>query len=114
MEDGADVPPEPTTEETPPEGDRLPSHEERLEHCYEQIRVLRAEIAELRSHSHPELAHAVHEHEYAHSGHTHEVKGDETTEQRLPGENGASGSGSSQDASPSPTHPYFRKVKLRG
>jgi hypothetical protein len=103
MGEGENVPP--TTEETVKEEQHLPTTEERLEHCYDEIGALRAEIAELRSHSHPELAHATHEHDYAHSGHTHEitVNSERTEEPSTEHQEGG-------DSTPSVTHPYFRKV----
>src|SRR5438270_10204248 len=65
------------TAETVREEQHLPSTEERLEHCYNEIRELRSEIAELRSHSHPELAHSAHEHsDLARHDHKHELEVD--------------------------------------
>lgn len=100
---------EPTTEETVREEQHLPTTEERLEHCYEELRTLRAEIAELRSHSHAELAHSTHEHpEHAKHDHVHTVTEAEHTsephsEQQQQSEGG-------NDSGPSATHPYFRRI----
>src|SRR5947209_20458004 len=53
---------EQATTETVREGQHLPTTEERLEHCYGEIRTLRSELAGLRAHSHPQPAHSAHEH----------------------------------------------------
>ena len=108
--ENADVPPAPEPEEPTREEQHLPTTEERLEHCYDEIRTLRAEIAELRSHSHAELAHSSHEHEeYSRHDHAHDVPHD-AERTSIPTEEHESGGGATNDNQPDNTHWYFRKI----
>lgn len=109
-EENADVPPTETPEETVHEEQHLPTTEERLEHCYNELGALRAEIAELRSHSHPELAHSTHEHpEHARHDHVHDIPNSDADRTSEPTEKHES-SGGSNDKQPESTHWYARKV----
>src|SRR5437879_12952187 len=116
MADGEeDVPPTETPEETVQQEQHIPTTEERLEHCYAELGALRAEIAELRSHSHAELAHATHEHEeYSRAEHAHDIPhgdAERTTEPTEEHESG--GPGATNDSQPESTHWYARKVFAR-
>ena len=108
MEENEDVPPVPE-EETNKEEQRIPTDDERIEHLYAEIGRLRSEIAELRAHGHPDLAHATHDHpEHARHDHKHDLeKAGGTTEPLATKDEPRT-----EDESPRPVHPYFRRVKF--
>lgn len=106
--EGENNEPEPSAEEEVRQEQHLPTTEERLEHCYGEIRQLRLDLEAARAHTHDELAHAIHEHgDYAHHEHKHEIPDkSDTTSEPVP----ADTSGAESSPTPSSKHPWFRPI----